>query len=461
MRWRDPEAGMQYPSDFIPVLENAGLLWKADLAIFERVCSFQERALASDIHPVPVSFNISRFDILHDDYAVSLEEIRKRHGVPVRLLHAEITESSVIGGPERVSAFVSGLQEIGYKVEMDDFGSGYSSLNVLKDLPFDFIKLDMRFFSGGMTGRGGAIINAVVQMARWLHTPVIAEGVETGPQADFMESIGCSYIQGYLYSKPVPEEEFRGKLEIFNCYVGGAAIISLRRGRIEILRVNRKYSKEIGLSMSEQEVMRLDALGTMDTDNRRVYLDALRRASETGEEQSCETWRTVRSKCCGSDRICVRSFIRELGRAGDQAFYYVMVQNITAEKKSYDELIRSEKRYHYAAEHDSSFAWEYDIRTHEMRPCSRCIRELGLPAVIRDYPEPVIKSRLFQPDFADEYREWHKKLEEGVPYLEDVMLLTDERIPFRVAYTNEFDEAGRPLRAYGSATPLSAGEKKD
>lgn len=162
---------MQYPSDFIPVLENAGMLWKADLAIFERVCSFQERALASDIHPVPVSFNISRFDILHDDYTLSLEEIRKRHGVPVRLLHAEITESSVIGGPERVAAFVSGLQEIGYKVEMDDFGSGYSSLNVLKDLPFDFIKLDMRFFSGGMTGRGGAIINAVVQMARWLHTP--------------------------------------------------------------------------------------------------------------------------------------------------------------------------------------------------------------------------------------------------------------------------------------------------
>ncbi len=260
MRWRDPEAGMQYPSDFIPVLENAGMLWKADLAIFERVCSFQERALASDIHPVPVSFNISRFDILHDDYTLSLEEIRKRLG--------------------------------GYKVEMDDFGSGYSSLNVLKDLPFDFIKLDMRFFSGGMTGRGGAIINAVVQMARWLHTPVIAEGVETEPQADFMESIGCSYIQGYLYSKPVPEEEFRGKLEtsasepvapaielpeemdagkfwdpssmetlIFNSYVGGAAIISLRQGRIEILRVNRKYSKEIGLVMSDQEILRLDALG--------------------------------------------------------------------------------------------------------------------------------------------------------------------------------------------------------
>lgn len=492
MRWRDPEAGMQYPSDFIPVLENAGMLWKADLAIFERVCSFQERALASDIHPVPVSFNISRFDILHDDYTLSLEEIRKRHGVPVRLLHAEITESSVIGGPERVAAFVSGLQEIGYKVEMDDFGSGYSSLNVLKDLPFDFIKLDMRFFSGGMTGRGGAIINAVVQMARWLHTPVIAEGLETEPQADFMESIGCSYIQGYLYSKPVPEEEFRRKLEtsasepvapaielpeemdagkfwdpssmetlIFNSYVGGAAIISLRQGRIEILRVNRKYSKEIGLVMSDQEILRLDALGTLDTDNRRVYLDALRRASETGEEQSCETWRTICSKCCGSDRICVRSFIRELGRAGDQTFYYVMVQNITAEKKSYDELLRSEKRYHYAAEHDSSFAWEYDIRTHEMRPCSRCIRELGLPAVIRDYPEPVIKSRLFQPDFADEYREWYRKLAEGVPYLEDVMLLTDNRIPFRVAYTNEFDEAGRPLRAYGSATPVSTGEKKD
>ena len=271
MRWRHPEYGMQFPSEFIPVLEKSNLICKADLYVFEQVCRLQRKCIDEGRHIVPISFNMSRYDIYNNNYVDEIEKIRAKYDVPVKYLRVEITESSAVGGVELISSVVDKLHELGYIVEMDDFGSGYSSLNVLKDLNVDIIKLDMRFLSGDIGGRGGTIISSIVQMTKWLNTPVIAEGVETIEQADYMKSIGCKYIQGYLYSKPIEENEFLKKLDsvehepvgsamdlidtmdagkfwnpesletlIFNNYVGGAAIFTYQNGKAEILRINEK-----------------------------------------------------------------------------------------------------------------------------------------------------------------------------------------------------------------------------
>lgn len=488
MRWKHPEFGIQYPSDFIPALEESDLLYKADLAVFEQVCKFQRERLDKELSCVTVSINMSRCDIIHENYIDSIDEIRIKYDIPAKLIHIEITESSIICGTDLVSNALNKLHNLGYKVEMDDFGSGYSSLNVLKDLAFDVIKLDMAFFRGELGGRGGSIINAVVQMAKWLDTPVIAEGVETAELADYMRSIGCVYIQGYLYSKPISAEEFSSKLEsigieplahaielekmdadkfwnptsletlIFNNYVGGAAILSYMNGRLELLRINRKFTKEFGMNLTEQEHLKRDPFGSLDIDNRKIYEDTLRRAIASHEEETCEVCRDMCTKACGDDKIWIRSYIRLLGQAGDQYLFYEMVQNITAEKIAYSDLALSEKRFRYAGEQNKVFAWEYEIATKKMRPCSRCRRELGLPEVLENYPEPMIETHLFPPDIADEYRDWHRQLAEGVPYLEKVFPLTDDHVPYMVRYTNEFDENGKPLKAYASATPLTAVE---
>ena len=283
MRWTDPEFGIQYPSDFIPVLEKNDLIYRADLCVFEQVCRFLRNCIDSGLKPVPISVNMSRYDIYRKNYVKKKKKLREKYDVPVKYLHMEMTESSAIGGMELVSGVLKKLHELGYIVEMDDFGSGYSSLNVLKDLEVDVIKLDMRFLSGDIGGRGGTIISSIVQMAKWLGTPVIAEGVETIEQADYMKSIGCNYIQGYLYSKPVPENDFRKKMTqlehepmvppldlirtmdagkfwdpssletlIFNNFVGGAVIFTYENGKAEILRVNKKYVREIGMNMLEK-----------------------------------------------------------------------------------------------------------------------------------------------------------------------------------------------------------------
>ena len=385
---------------------------------------------------------------------------------------------------ELVSGVLRQLHEYGYIVEMDDFGSGYSSLNVLKDLAVDVIKLDMRFLSGDIGGRGGTIISAIVQMAKWLGTPVIAEGVETMEQADYMKSIGCKYIQGYLYSKPVPEGDFLQKMQklehepmtpaldliktmdagrfwdpssmetlIFNNFVGGAVIFSLRGRKAEILRVNKKYVREIGMNMLEQEILDSDPLLGMDENNRRIYFDTLDRAIASNDEETCETWRTVCSKTCGEDRICIRSYIRVIGKTDNQYLFYAMVHNITAEKSRYRDLYDSERRFRFASEQANVYAWEVDIATKLMRPCFRCMRDLNLPPVVHNYPEPVIECGIFQPDYADMYREWMRKLETGEEdHIEGIMPLTVGRVPFHVRLSLERDENGKPLKIYASAT---------
>ncbi|SCW52226.1 PAS domain S-box-containing protein [Ruminococcaceae bacterium YRB3002] len=483
MRWKHPIYGVQMPLDFIPVLEKNNLILDADLFVCESVCRFLRRCLDEDIPAVPISINMSRYDIFNHDYVNMIEQMRKKYDIPVKYIHIEVTESSAIGGMELMTRALNQMHEYGYVVEMDDFGSGYSSLNILKDLDVDVIKLDMRFLSGDIGGRGGAILSSIVQMTKWLNTPVLAEGVETPEQAEFMKSIGCYYIQGYLYSKPLNDEEFIEKLKIvdheplskstdliysinsgrfwdpqsmetllFNELVGPAAIFTYKDGKTEFVRVNAKYIKEIGMNLTAREMLGMDLLDSLDDDGKKDLVGTLERAIATGEEEECEVWRNVCSQICGEEKVLIRGHVRMIGHADDRYLFYAMVQNITADRRRYEALEESERKFRMASEQNNTYAWEYEISTHRMRPCFRCMRDLGVPPVVEDYPQPLFDNGLFPPDYYDMYMDWMKQLENGVDHLEAIIPLTPDRIPFIVRYTTEFDENGCPLKAYGSAT---------
>lgn len=484
MRWKDPANGMQYPSEFIPMLERYNLVYQADLHLFEDVCRFQQKCLSEKLPTVPISVNMSRYDIWGHEYVRDIEKIRRRYAVPVKYLRVELTESSAIGGMEPVIKTIEELHECGYIVEMDDFGSGYSSLNVLKDLNVDIIKLDMKFMSGHMGERGGIIISSIVQMAKWLDTPLIVEGVETMEQADYMKSLGCTCIQGYLYSKPITAEEFLEKLQqlrhkaanpamrltnamkagkfwdpkametlIFSNFVGAAALFSYRDGEIEILRVNDKYMQETGLSHDEHTRIKSNPWGIYDQHNRTIYEKCIKRAIDSGDEETCEVWRKASSAGTEGNDVCLRCNMRVIGHAEGQYLIYTMVQNITAEKKNYADLWESERKMRFAGEQANVYAWEFVFSTKEMRPCFRCMRDLHLPPVVKDYPEPAIEMGIFPPDYADMYRDWLYRLAQGDESdLEHIIPLTVGRVPFHVRYSIEYDDSNRPLKAYGSAT---------
>lgn len=483
VRWKHPEKGLISPGIFIPIFEKNGFITRLDLYVFEEVCVYIRKSMDEGRQIVPVSTNFSRYDIFQPRFVEKLEEIRRRYDVPVKYLRVEITESAIVGGSQHTNEIIHRLHNFGYIVEMDDFGSGYSSLNVLKDIELDIIKLDMLFLSGETeTNRGGTIVSAVIRMAKWLGIPVIAEGVETMKQADFLKSIGCDYIQGYLYSRPLPEAEYTElivessvgnaapqmrlldtvhaydfwnpeSLEtlIFSNYVGGAAIFDYQNGKVELSRVNVKYLQEIGMNLSEKEILEADFFSFMDEGNRKAYIRMLERAIETGEEQECETWRNITSSCCGDDRMCIRSTVRVIGNSDDTYLFYAMIRNVTGEKLHIMEMQDTERRFKMASEQVNIYFWEYTVATKEMHPCFRCMRDLGLPPVMTNYPESAIEAGVFPPEVADMYRDWHVQIANGVKELEAVIPLTVGRVPFRVKYTTEFDENGRPIKAYGSA----------
>ena len=239
---------------------------------------------------------------------------------------------------------------------------------------------------------------------------------------------------------------------IFNSFAGGAAIFSWHEGRAEILRVNQRYLFEMHMNIPEREMEGADLLDGLVGDGRRKFIEAVESAIRTGEEEECETWRMLSSVCCGEDSVCLRNTLRMIGRRDDVSLLYMSIRNISAEKRYYTSILDSERRFRAACEQAQIYYWEYDIATHEMRPCFRCMRDLNLPPVLTDYPESIIRAGVFPPEVADEYREWHVKLDNGVGSLEAVMPLTSARIPFHVRYTTEFDDQGRPVKAYGSAT---------
>lgn len=206
IRWRHPERGMIYPNQFIPIIEENGFIKKVDYYIWQEACRFIKKCEEAGVKPCPVSVNVSRIHLQDNECIQVLSEFVKAYGISKPLLELEITETA---SDQQVSRKALQLKEEGYTLLMDDFGSGYSSLNILLETPFDVIKLDKKFMDNMMvSGKGRMILEQVVLMANKLELGLVAEGVETREQVELLQDIGCDQVQGYYYAKPMPEEEF-------------------------------------------------------------------------------------------------------------------------------------------------------------------------------------------------------------------------------------------------------------
>lgn len=208
VRWQHPARGVVFPGDFIPLLERTGLIANLDLLVWEEACKQLRSWLDRGIPALPISVNVSRADIQFVDVVNSLESLLKKYDLDHSLLELEITESAFVENAETVLNAVINLKDHGFTLLIDDFGSGYSSLNMLKDIPVDVLKIDMRFLdmAENVLFRGESILDAVVGMAHNIGLPVIAEGVETEDHVAFLKSIGCDFAQGYHFYKPLPLE---------------------------------------------------------------------------------------------------------------------------------------------------------------------------------------------------------------------------------------------------------------
>lgn len=209
VRWQKPDGSFIYPDQFIPFVERSGQIVDVDNYVYREVFRFLSERIAAGKKVVPVSLNVSRVHLNKMDILEYVNDLFEEYKVPVDLVEFELTESIYLDNTEKALELVNGLHNIGVKVSMDDFGSGYSSLNLLSRLPIDVIKLDKVFLKDdNLQESDKIIISCVVDMAKKLRIVSLCEGVETIEQSDYLKEIGCQIQQGYYFSKPVPQEQF-------------------------------------------------------------------------------------------------------------------------------------------------------------------------------------------------------------------------------------------------------------
>ena len=209
-RWRKSDGSIVSPADFVPVLERHGFITNLDCFVWEEVCIWLRSWIDSGHVPIPISVNVSQVDFYALDVPAHFEQLVGEYGLDPSLVKIEITESAYIDDSSTINNAATRLRDKGFLVLMDDFGSGYSSLNALGSLNIDVIKLDAQFLrmESGAGHKGVHILESVINMANVLGLPIISEGVETEEQSRFLESQGCNYIQGYLFYRPMDADQF-------------------------------------------------------------------------------------------------------------------------------------------------------------------------------------------------------------------------------------------------------------
>ncbi len=209
VRWLHPEFGMISPGEFISIFEKNGLIQKLDRFVWNEAAAQIRRFKDEFGVYIPISVNVSRVDIFNPLLAEILIDISKTNGIPTEKLLLEITESAYTDNAEQIIDTVHSLRDKGFRIEMDDFGSGYSSLNMLTSLPIDALKLDRAFTCNICSdSKASRLVGIMIEISRLIEVPVIAEGVETKDQMELLKELGCDIIQGYYFSRPLPSDDY-------------------------------------------------------------------------------------------------------------------------------------------------------------------------------------------------------------------------------------------------------------
>lgn len=248
-RWEDPEKGMIFPGNFIPVLEKMKLIHLLDRYVIESTARIYHRLKKAGYPIIPVSVNLSRVDFDTLKPFDFMEEIIYRYQVPRQFFHIEVTESAMTRDTGVLKKELFRFKKAGYQLWLDDFGSGYSTLNVLKEFPFDLLKIDMAFLRN-FNEESRKIIRSIILMAKNLSIHTLAEGAETKEQVDFLRESGCEDIQGYFYGKPMSIEEFEEKLGE-GVYTAERPLEKVVMDRIGL--VNVLTDKPVGLFLNRKD----------------------------------------------------------------------------------------------------------------------------------------------------------------------------------------------------------------
>ena len=312
-RWQRADGTFLSPAVFVPVLEKYGVITDLDTRLWEQVCAWIRNLIDSGIKPVPVSLNVSRICIFALDVPETLTALTQKYGLDTSLIKVEITESAYVEDEGQVKAAVAELRRRGFLVMMDDFGSGYSSLGMLRTVSVDVIKLDAQFlrFTIGEEQKGIHILESIINMIKSLSVPIIVEGVDSPILVHYLKDMGCRYMQGFHFYRPMPPGQFRSliassgnvdyrgimpvrneQLQIrefmdsnlysdamLNNILGPVVFYSLKDGSVDIIRFNSQFLRLISLEADVMEQRRYHIEDFIHPDDRQKFFGMLSAAA--------------------------------------------------------------------------------------------------------------------------------------------------------------------------------------
>ena len=361
VRWIRRDGRMISPGVFVPVLEENGFISRVDSMLWEDVFRWQRFCMDMEYPLLPISINISRNDFYNMDVSAFLNNLLGQYELPVDCIELEITESAYTEGAQSLETEINKLRALGFKILMDDFGSGYSSLNSLKDIEIDIIKIDMRFLKMDFSNmaKGVSILETVVNLAHAMKLPIVVEGVETAEQVKFLTSINCQYAQGYYYYKPMSKNDYEDLLmdednidpegirlhhverinlmdlseeklftdEMINNILGAIAFYSVKDGTIQLLRLNEQYYKMMGMAdiMADPEYA-IHLRKNIHPEDRDKFYNLFLKSDKNPMSGATADIRYLRKN---GDMQIIRVRVFPLKKNKDERLYYASLEDVT------------------------------------------------------------------------------------------------------------------------------------
>jgi len=407
VRWIKKDGNMVYPNEFIPVFESNGFITKLDYYMIEKTCQIIKKWLLTGFKVVPISVNISRVDLFDKKLFDRIVSLVEKYDIPPRLLELEFTESVYFENEKEMIKVMFRLQNYGFRILMDDFGSGYSSFNMLSEYDVDVIKIDMRFLQqDNNIVKMHKIIKSIVHMAKLLELDITVEGVETEEQVLFLKNIGCSEGQGYYFSKPVKLEDFENiiikqteegifvnELEqiieetpdnhnlditaedvwsldvplsiLFNNTVNALVICErFESTGIRIKRVNSSYYNMIKVPVGSK-VYQGNLVDLVESDDKSLFTKAINDCFDRREVVTV----TYKQKITGGEIIWIKSILQPVGLIKEKPILCLEMINVTEQKSI-------EKEFNYLVDEQQLFFLKINSKNYKIERISKPLKKI-------------------------------------------------------------------------------------
>lgn len=442
IRWNHPQKGMIPPSCFIPAMERNGFIKHLDPYVWEETAAWLRKRMDEGKKPLPISVNISRIDICGMDVRKILDGLVETYQIDRKLLELEVTESAYASGPEKVIQTTRELMEQGYTVLMDDFGSAYSSLNLLNDISVNILKIDMRFLERD-NQKSKDILKSVVHMGKWLHLPTIAEGVERREQMDFLLEIGCTCAQGYYFYRPMPIPDFEKLLDddckvdyegmkklsagldmlldfqelfhkdymsdhLLNNILGAIVLYSFDGTALTALRGTEAYYRITGQIDELGQDGTADFFSLVRKQDRPVLLDALENLST--DEDGAEVYLRIEH---GTVFRWLYLRLFQLTERGRERIFYATMSDVTVQMETMERLRISEEQFCLAMEATGIILFELDVKAREAKYSAYTQKIYGLEATAVKAPEGFIEQGTVCKESIEDFCELYNAIYRG------------------------------------------------